>query len=175
MNSKLIWIVILAAGGGLLLSANVFRDKGPGNISQGTPTPSETVSPSPSPLPSPRPTAPLIAATCQVKGEIVFLNKNMYENKNAKIVYQNVDDAIRQIYWKSEPNDGALTVGPNLFEDLPLPDGERNVGVALAKETTAKNYTLTASITYGIKNSRGGVEEKIANCAGKVSVDVSSI
>ena len=182
-NKIVLWVVILTTGAGLLILANIFRDKKPGNIFQGTPTPSETVflspdstsSPQASPSPRPRPTLNQAATTCQIKGEIVFLNKDTYENKGALIAYKNVDDVIRQIYWKADPNDGALTIGPNLFEDLTLPDGERNIGVALVKESKAENYTLTASITYGIKNSRGGVEEKIANCAGKVSVDVSKI
>ena len=158
-----------------MISINLLRDKGPGNISLESPTPSETVLPSLSPSPSPRPAPGQKGATCQISGEIVFLNKNLYENKNAKIRYQNVDDAIRQIYWKSEPDDGVLTVGPNLFEDLPLPNGERNIGIALNKETFAKNYILTASITYGVKNAKGLVEEKIVNCTGKVSVDISKI
>lgn len=173
-NKVILWIIVLAAAVGLLISANIFRDKTPGNISQETPTLSEIVSPSVSPSPSPRPTSlpKPVAATCQVAGQIVFLNKNLYENKNAKIAYQNVDDVIRQIYWKSEPDDKALTIGPNLFEDLPLPNGERNIGLAINKETFAKSYTLTASINYGIKNANGIIEEKIANCAGKVLVQM---
>ena len=72
------------------------------------------------PSPRPRPTLNQAATTCQIKGEIVFLNKDTYENKGALIAYKNVDDVIRQIYWKADPNDGALTIGPNLFEDLTL-------------------------------------------------------
>src|SRR3989344_4765433 len=125
-------------------------------------------SPSPSPDSSSVPFSPKsnisVPATCQLSGEIVFINQNLYETIGAKIAYQNVDDAIRQIYWKSNPDDGVLTIGPNLFENLPLPSGERNVGVAVNKETTVKNYTLTASINYGIKNTNGIVEERIANC-----------
>ena len=173
MSNKVIWIIVLAAGTGLIISANIFRDKPSDNVSQvsSTPLASETVSPSLNPSASPRPISPVqVPAACQITGQIVFLNKNLYENKNAKIVYQNVDDVIRQIYWKSDPDDGVLAIGPNLFEELPLPDGERNIGVALNKETAVKNYTLTASITYGARNVRGIVEERIANCTGKVLV-----
>lgn len=173
-KSLIFWLVLIVVAVGLMISADIFRDKTPGSISQETPIPSETALPSVSPSPSSKPTSgpTQIAATCQVSGQIVFLDKNLYENKNAKIVYQNVDDAIRQIYWKSEPDDGALAIGPNLFEDLPLPNGERNVGLAINKETFAKSYTLTASINYGIKNANGMVEERIANCAGKVVVQM---
>lgn len=164
--------MVLAAGAGLLISANVFRDKGPGDISEQSPAPSEA-----SPRPSLNPTSSpkQIAAACQIGGEIVFLDKNIYENKNAKIAYQNVDDIIRQIFWKLDPDDGALVIGPNLFEELPIPNGKRNIGVAFKKDPTAKNYTLTASITYGVKRADGAVEERIAGCAGKVKVDTSGI
>ncbi|MBI4120391.1 MAG: hypothetical protein HY454_02900 [Parcubacteria group bacterium] len=178
MSSKaILWIIVLAAGISLLISANIFRDKTPGNISQQTPAPSETISPLPSPSPSPRPSSlpGPVEATCQITGQIVFLDRNLYENKGAKITYQNVDDVIRQIYWKSNPDDGVLAIGPNLFEDLPLPSGERNVGVAVNKEPFAKSYTLTASITYGMRNARGIVEERIANCVGKVSIQMPDI
>ena len=171
-NKVILWIVVLLAGAGILISANIFRDKNSGSVSLETPAPSETVSPLSSPSPSPRPTLVQAAATCQITGQIVFLDKNIYENKGAKIVYQNVDDVIRQIYWKSDPDDGVLAIGPNLFEELPLPSGERNVGVAVNKETAVKNYTLTASINYGVKNANGIIEERIANCTGKVSVQM---
>lgn len=179
MNSKLLWIVILAAGAGLLILANTFRDQlpNPGDISQITPSPSE--SPSPSPSFSPAPSSPKsntsIPATCQLSGEIVFINQNFYETKGAKIVYQNVDDKIRQIYWKSEPDDQVLAVGPNLFQELPLPNGEREIGVVLKGKTTVENYTLTASITYGIKQPSGATEVKIADCSGKINIDTSNI
>ena len=175
MSNKLIlWTIVLAACAGLIISANIFRDKPSDNISQNSPTPlaDETASPSLSPSSSPLTSPVQVPAACQITGQIVFLNKNLYENKNAKITYQNVDDPIRQIFWKTEPADGALTIGPNLFEDLPLPDGERNVGVALAKETNVRNYTLTASITYGVKRADGSIEEKISNCSGEVLVQM---
>lgn len=176
-NKVILWAIVLTAAAGLLIIANVFRDKSADTVSQQSSTPAETVSPSVSPSPSPRPTASKqISTACQIAGEVVFLNKNFYENRGAKIVYQNVDDVIRQIYWKSNPDDGVLAIGPNLFEDLPIPDGERNVGVAINKDKTpAPNYTLTASITYGVRNASGIVENRIADCTGKVVIDSSNI
>ncbi|OHB19496.1 MAG: hypothetical protein A2913_01175 [Parcubacteria group bacterium RIFCSPLOWO2_01_FULL_40_65] len=171
-NKVILWIIVFVAGAGLIFSANFFRDKGSGGVSLETPAPSETISPLPSPSPSLRPTSVQVAASCQITGQIVFLDKNFYENKGAKIVYQNVDDPIRQIFWKSNPDDGVLAIGPNLFEDLPLPDGSRNVGLTINKEPFAQNYTLTASITYGARNARGIVEDRIADCTGKVFVQM---
>ncbi len=181
MKNIIFGLVILIVGIGLIISANIFRDTNPGQVFQVTPVP--ILSPTPSEeqnrgssISQPRPEGSgEIGTSCQVSGEIVFLNKNIYENKEAKIVYQNVDDSIRQIYWKSNPDDGALAIGPNLFEDLPLPNGERSVGLAFSKEPTDKNYTLTASITYGVKSMSGIVEERIADCTGKVGVDLSNI
>ncbi len=170
-NRLILWIIILIAGVGLIISANIFRDKTSSGISRQTPTPFETISILPSPFPSPRPSIPPAqAATCQLRGEIRFINQNLYETKDAKITYQNVDDPTRQIFWKSEPNDGVLVIGPNLFEDLSLPSGEREIGVSLKNNPTSKSYTLTAAITYGFKNSNGDTEVKTTNCTGTITV-----
>ena len=172
-KNAVIWIIILAAGAGLLISANAFRDTYPGPVTDNSRTtagPTESSEPQTTPRPNPKPSPSLSVAACQLSGEIFFLNKNTYENKGAKIVYQNVDDEIRQIFWKSNPDDGALTVGPNLFEDLFIPNGERDIGVAFAKEPAYKNYSLTASITYGIKNANDIFEERIADCTGTIKV-----
>ena len=93
----------------------------------------------------------------------------------AKIAYQNVDDEIRQIHWRSNPDDGLLSVGPNLFEGLIIPSGEREIGTVLKGKPSVDNYTLNASVTYGMKNSTGETEEKVANCSGTITVDVSKI
>ena len=177
MDNKAFWIIVLAVGAGLLISANIFRDTNPGPITDNSGTAAEPTD-SPEPQTSPRPTAKsqtfLPPATCQISGEIVFLTKDTYENKRAKIVYQNVDDSIRQIYWKSDPDDGVLVAGPNLFEDLSIPNGERDIGVAFAKEPIAKNYTLTASVTYSLRDA-GSIEKKVADCSGKINIDLSNI
>ncbi len=175
MSHKVIlWIIVLVAGIGLIISANIFQDKFLSNpTSQTTPTPSSSESPSLTPAPSPSSSpksSANIAATCQLSGEIRFISKDLYETIGAKIVYQNVDDKIRQIYWKSNPADGTLTVGPNLFENLAIPNGQSDVGVALVKKSTIKTYTLTASITYGIKRADGFVEEREAQCSGSTKV-----
>ena len=171
-NRLILWIIVLVAGTGLIISANIFRDTNQGPVSQGMPIISE--SPSPSPDSSSVPFSPKsnisVPATCQLSGEIVFINQNLYETIGAKIAYQNVDDAIRQIYWKSNPGDGVLTIGPNLFENLEIPNGEREIGVVLKGEPSATSYLLTAVITYGVKQPSGAMEVKIANCSGMITV-----
>ena len=154
----------------MIISANIFRDTNPGNLVIETASPSPSVStPKDQKTPTSKPITS-IAASCQLNGSIKFINENLYETIGAKITYQNVDDAIRQIYWKANPDDGVLTIGPNLFENLDIPNGEREIGVVLKGEPSATSYLLTASITYGAKQPSGAVEVKIANCSGTITV-----
>lgn len=176
-NKPIFWIIVLIAGFGLIILANV-RDTNPGgNLVI------ETVSPSPEPTnqatplagqakPTSKPGSSVpLPATCQLGGEIKFIKQNLYETIGAKITYQNVDDPTRQIFWKVEPDDKTLVVGPNLFEGLSLPSGQREIGVALSKTPISKSYTLTAMITYGARNSNGDiVEVRNASCVGKITV-----
>lgn len=175
-NRAIFWVIILVIGIGLIVFAQVFRDK-PSNTFL-NPTVSESPIPTASPTQSPVPggSVPVSrAAICQISGSIKFINSNLYETIGAKISYKNVDDKIRQIFWKVSPDDGVLSVGPNLFEQLVLPSGEKEVGVALNKESSVNIYTLTASINYGLRNQKGEIEEKIANCTGTITVDTSKI
>ena len=174
-NNLIFWIIALIAGVGLIISANIFRD-----TNQGGSLVIETTSPSLSEPENqgtitPKPTSSSTVASCQLGGKIRFINQNLYETIGAKITYQNVDDPTRQIFWRSEPADGILAVGPNLFEDLPLPSGEREIGVSLKNNPTSKSYTLTAAITYGARNSNGDIEVRNVDCAGKITVDMSNI
>lgn len=170
----------MVAGAALLIFANIFRDKGPKSVVNNPQTTVEATN-SPQPQNSLIPNAKLDTqaslsrATCQLSGSIRFIDENLYETIGAKIAYQNVDDKIRQIFWKSNPDDKILAVGPNLFEDLEIPSGETEIGVVLEGEPTVENYTLFASITYGVKRSSGAVDVKIVDCSGKITVDVSSI
>ncbi len=178
-NRLTLWIIVLVAGLGLIISANIFRDTNPlGNLpvltgsSSPPPEPTNQVVPKPTPKPG---SSVSLLATCQLGGEIRFKTPNLYETIGAKITYQNVDDPTRQIFWKSEPDDGALTIGPNLFEELPLPSGEREIGVSLKNSPTSKSYTLTAAVSYGARNSNGDIEVRNVDCDGKITVDMSKI
>lgn len=153
-------------------AANVSKTVSPTPTS--SPRPSSSSSPRVKPgfsLPTPPPRQLLTGpASCAVAGTIRFLNPNLYQNEGAKISYQNVDDYTRFIYWKIFPDDGTLKVGPNIFAELDLPNGERDIGVTLYPPAAAKQYALTASVTYGVINQTGAEEIKEAPCAGSVKV-----
>lgn len=178
-RQTLLWVGLAVIGLGLIISADVFRDKPANVFLNPSPTPSQTASPSVSPSPTfspaatPRPSPAAAPASCQLSGSIEYISGNIYETKGAKIVYQNVDDKIRQIYWKLEPDDGTLTAGPNLFEQLDIPDGEREVGVSLNKTPVAESYVLTAAVTYGERQLSGEVLTRVAECSGFITVDTS--
>lgn len=112
-------------------------------------------------------------ATCQLSGSINFINENLYETKGAKVAYQNVDDSSRLVFWKITPDDGALTIAPNIFANIkPLPNGETQVGVSLYETPTAKEYNLTATITYGVKQPDSSEKIERADCTGQVMVTI---
>ncbi|MBI2062803.1 MAG: hypothetical protein HYT61_01015 [Candidatus Yanofskybacteria bacterium] len=109
-------------------------------------------------------------ATCRLEGSINFISEDLYESKGAKIVYNNVDSPARLIFWKTTPDDGVLKIGPNIFSGLPLPNGEREIGVSIEKAASAKSYTLTASVTYGETDERDVEKIKEASCFGIITV-----
>lgn len=170
----IIWLAILIIGVGLFVFSSFTRNaNAPEPTASVSASPQLTNSPLVQPTASPTPkksTSDNKIAACQLSGSIHFINDNLYETKGAKIAYQNIDDVIRQIYWTSNPNDGVLTIGPNIFEGLQIPNGERSVGVSLNRKTNVKLYILTATVTYGVKLPQGGEEEKITNCVGTVTV-----
>lgn len=176
LSSKTLgWIIVLIIGIGLIVFGSLVRNvKNPVALSP-TPKISFSVSPAPSrsSLPAtktPAPTNKMGPATCQIGGSINFISKNLYETKGAKIVYQNVDDPARLVFWKIAPDDGSLKVGPNIFSGLQLPNGERAVGVTPIKDFSADLYTLTASISYGVTDSRDVERIHNAACAGLITV-----
>lgn len=178
MKTKAAVIILIVIGVGLLFFANIFRDK-PKNNPTPSPTSEQTQSApslSPSPAPSVTPSVSRVskAATCQLAGEIKFVSPNIYQTIGAQITYQNIDDKIRQIFWRSSPNDGVLTIGPNLFEELKIPNGEAEVGVDIRKAANVKVYTLTARINYGQRDAAGVTRVKETSCTGSVKVTMPS-
>lgn len=168
VSKILFWFLVIMTGVGLMVFASVFR--GPKTVkSSNTPTPSlsQTTEPVFSPSGSISSQKP---ATCQLEGSINFISDNLYETKGAKIKYQNIDSPARLVYWKTVPDDDPFRIGPNIFSGLQLPTGEREVGVSLAKTPVAKSYILTASVTYGVTDSRGVETIKTAPCSGLVKV-----
>lgn len=147
-------------------------------------TPSETLMPSPEV--TPRPSAPVSStqepflglngvtspATCQVGGEVRFTATDSFLSLDSKISWQNIDSRGRLIKWRISPDD-KLAVGPNIFESLPLPDGQyENLTVRLPEKPVSKNYLLTASVTYG-QFVKGNLEVKETSCTGQVKVNLN--
>mgnify|MGYP001568428180 FL=1 len=67
------------------------------------------------------------------------------------------------------PNDN-LSVGPNLFVNLPLPDGTEDVTINLPQNPKSKNYVLTAKVNYGVFVNRN-LEIREAVCSGQIVVN----
>jgi len=139
-----------------------------------------------SPEPTPRPSVPATAtpepflglngvtspATCQVGGEVEFTSTDSFRSLGSKISWKNIDSRGRLIKWHVSPKDD-LAVGPNIFESLPLPDGEyQNLTVRLPENPIAKAYLLTASVTYG-QFVKGDLKVKETNCTGQVKVTLN--
>ena len=139
-----------------------------------TPVPSGTVSGSPTPTATNGSPAPFVGltglkspATCKLEGELVFIAQNISENHNAKITWNNVDIASRNITWTVTPK-ADLRVGPNLFANLKLPNGSENVTVLLPDDSKP-SYKLRATVGYG-EMINGNVVVKNAACSGEVVV-----
>lgn len=138
------------------------------------PGPSETDSPSPSPSPTPTPRSSvskvplptgdgkttfidekvpwellLADASCELKGEVKFLNEKTYDNQDAVFIYKGVDHPGRNIRWTISPAEPNLEVGPNIFSKIPIPNGESLFGIFPKGTLSAKRYELTAVMEYG--------------------------
>ena len=170
MNKNLYWIIIILVGIGLVLYAYFSKRNDLSVDISESPSPSPTVSPSEEPfvglngIKSP--------ATCQVGGEVNFTAKDTFISNGSKISWKNVDSQGRLINWHIAPQDD-LKIGPNIFANLTVPDGEyQNLTVRLPENPTSKTYTLTASITYG-QFIKGDLKVKETNCSGQVKVNLN--
>lgn len=177
----IIWLVILIVGIGLIVFSSVSRDTrrvsdGPAltesPLSSGTPQPSKQPLITASPAASyPNIVNKYPPAECALSGSIEYVSPGLYENKGAKISYKNVDSIARHIIWSVSPKDD-LSVGPNLFAHLPVPDGSEDLSVGLPDNPIAKNYILTAQITYGMF-VKGNQEIRNASCSGRIPVKLN--
>lgn len=174
------WLIILAVGLGLVVFSSVSRDSR--QVSD-KPVPTESTRSSDTPGPSSLPTStasPVISypnivnkyppAECVLAGSIEYLEPKLYESREARISYKNVDSKARHIIWSVLPKD-ELSIGPNLFARLPVPDGAEDISVSLPANPIAKNYVLTARITYGVF-VRGNQEIKTTSCTGQIPVEL---
>jgi len=116
-------------------------------------------------------------ASCQLKGEIKFLNHNTYDNQDAKFIYSGVDHPGRNIFWTVTPQDDIL-VGPNIFGKMFLPNGESLLSVTLPENPKYKQYELTVKMHYGrlvdekdnFVTIGGNVKVFEKQCEGKTTV-----
>lgn len=183
----ILWLIVLAAGVGLILISGFSGKISPDTLSDAGKQIEETLSPSqtgskslptPSPFPKPQPTLSVPAdmtgklppAECSLAGSIEYIEPKLYENHEAAIAYKNIDSVARHIIWKVTPNDG-LSVSPNLFVRLSLPDGLESLTVGLPDQPIVKNYILTAQVNYGVIVN-GNLEIKVTDCSGQIPVNL---
>lgn len=176
----ILWLIILAAGLGLIVFSSVSRDSR--QVSD-NPVPTDNAEASSTPEPSDQPAitaSPLVSypniadkyppAECSLVGSIEYLEPKLYESRGAKINYKNVDSKARHIIWSVLPKDD-LSVGPNLFARLPVPYGSEDISVSLPANPIAKNYILTAQITYGVF-VKGNQEIRTVSCSGQIPINL---
>ena len=185
INKKnIIRLVILVAGVSLVGLYLWTSDVNDGELTtpdvQGTSgvqtSPNITSSPSPklnvSKVPLPTGTGKTLpagaGASCQLKGEIKFVNSNTYDNQDALFTYSGIDEPGRNIMWTVSPQDD-IQVGPNIFTRIPIPNGESLLGVFLPENPKYKRYELTAKIQYG-RVVDGNVKVFEKQCDGKTTV-----
>lgn len=201
-KNTLIWLIILAVGVFLVVFYIINKDNVKTNpsseISESplssflSPSPSITAQPKPSvskiPFPSSDgrisfidesvPWSLLLAdASCELKGEIKFLNHNTYNNQDAVFIYKGIDHPARNIFWTITPQDN-IRVGPNIFSKITIPNGESLLGVILPDNPKYKKYELTARIQYGrlvddkgnFVTVGGNVKVFEKQCTGKTTV-----
>ena len=119
----------------------------------------------------------LADASCELKGELKFLNHNTYDNQDGLFIYKGVDHPGRNVFWTVTPQDN-ISVGPNIFNRTPIPDGESLLGVVLPENPKYKKYEITAKIQYGrLVDGKGNFVTESGNvkvfekqCVGKTTV-----
>lgn len=200
-KNNIIWLVILTAGVALVGIYFWIPDaQQASSISSITDVPS--ITPEASPSPSSRPNITkvpvsfptgngktsfvgesvpwsllLVDASCELKGELKFLNHNTYDNQDALFSYNGIDSPGRNILWTITPQDN-ISVGPNIFSNIPIPDGESLLGVSLPENPKSRTYDITAKIQYGrlvdtngkFVTAGGTVKMFEKQCKGKTTI-----
>ena len=106
-------------------------------------------------------------ASCELKGEIKFLNDHVYDNQDALFIYKGVDHPARNIFWTITPAEKNIEVGPNIFSKMIIPNGQSLLGIYPKGELGAKKYEITATMDYGRLVDKNG---KFVSAAGDVKV-----
>ncbi len=194
-RNTIFWIIIIAVGVLLFTLGTLDNNDNPEPSVSPTPTPTSIITPTPTPKINPTatpddsrvpfegfPDQDLVGdsvpydqlpavATCNLSGgEIVFSSPGVAINNNAYIEYIGVDHPGRLFFWSTSPEtDGELSIGPSIFSNLTLPDGQKNILVVNNTEDLAKEYKITASINYG-RMVDGWIEMFTAQCSGEITV-----
>jgi len=114
----------------------------------------------------------LAPAKCNLSGEIVFLEPNIYESGKAFIEYENIDHEARLITWTAVP-EYDFSVGPNIFANLPIPAGKVGLSASLEDILPAqKEYTVKAKVNYGQLINKD-IKLFEAECAGEIKIKIS--
>lgn len=199
-KNTIIWSVVLVVGvfivGFYIWTLNVQQISDVVNSPEPSATEIPSVVPSPKPnitkVPVPLPsgdgrttfigeTVPwsllLADASCELKGEIKYLNQNTYDNQDALFIYKGIDHPARNVFWTVTPQDN-ISVGPNIFNKIPIPNGESLLGISLPENPKYKTYNITAKIQYGRQvdakgnfvTEGGNVKVFEKQCTGKTTV-----
>ncbi len=88
-------------------------------------------------------------ASCELKGEIKFLDSRTYDNQDARFIYNGIDHPGRNVYWAISPEEKNLEIGPNIFNKIPIPNGQSLLGIFPKGDLGFKKYKLTAVMEYG--------------------------
>ena len=120
-------------------------------------------------------------ASCKLQGEIKFLAYDLYSHQDALFTYNGIDNPARNIFWTITPEDD-LSVGPNLFSKISLPNGESLLSIVLPENPKSLKYELTAKIQYGrliddkgnFVTVGGNVKVFEKQCEGKTTVILPS-
>ena len=115
---------------------------------------------------------PSVGASCKLKGTLQYTDASTYRHEGDLLAYRGVDHESRLIFWKMTPQDD-LRVGPNIFDRLSLPDGETMIFVSLPENPVAREYVLTASISYGLLGDDGVLRDYTTQCKGKTTIKLA--
>ena len=205
IKNKLISLVLLAVVVVFLVTygKHLWQSWQPSsNLAINTPSPSPSPEPSAKSSPSVKPTSGpiktavptgtgptfidekvpwdllLADASCELKGEVKFLNGNTYDNQDARLIYNGVDHPGRLVYWTITPAEKNLEIGPNIFSKIPIPNGRSLLAIFPKGPLGFKKYELTAMMDYGrLLDAKGkfitvGGDVKIFKkpCQGKTTI-----
>ncbi len=188
LTYKIILGLIILAIGIVLILKNMVLSPTPTISTSISPTPVSTSNPFPStnsgssastPTTTPTPglqdptsiLGRLAPAKCNLTGEIVFIQPNLYENKGASIGYENIDHEARLITWIVIP-EYDFSMGPNIFANLPIPAGKVGLSASLDNILPAqKEYTVKAKVNYG-QLINGDIKLFEAECAGETKIRI---